>query len=315
MMRRRDFLLTTAAAGAGAALLGAAEPAPAKPASALRLTILHTNDVHSHLEPMERGQFAGIGGAPARASFVAAQRRAHANVLLLDAGDILQGTPYFNLFHGEPEIAAMNAMGYDAAAIGNHEFDAGIERLGELARDHMKFPFLCANYDFTGTPMEGLARDSMVIERDGLRIGLLGLGIRLDGLVLPRLYTGTRYLDPIEAARRAAVHLREEEKADFIICLSHLSLGSARRAAGTNNDPGDRDLIHAVPQIDLILGGHNHFLLPTPEVHWRGGDHAPGYIAQAGWAGTHMGVLQFDIHARGQVELARAGCEALTGTA
>ncbi|MDK2970491.1 MAG: 5-nucleotidase [Candidatus Sumerlaeota bacterium] len=300
-MKRRDFLRFGGATAA--ALLLAGPEAFARPASALRLTLLHTNDVHSHLEPRDSGRFAGLGGAPARMALIEKVRAANPHVLLLDAGDIFQGTPYFNLYNGLPEIEAMNLQGYAAGTIGNHDFDAGIERLAELARDTARFPFLNANYDFAGTPMEGLSRESLVIERDGLRIGLFGLGIKLAGLVSSRLYGATQYRDPIADARRVARRLRHDDGCDFIVCLSHINI---KKAGGADDEPGDRDLITAVPEIDVILGGHNHILLETPEAYERPGA-STGFVNQTGWAGTHIGVLQFDVYGRGKSELANAG--------
>jgi 5'-nucleotidase len=288
------------------ALQGPAALARPKPESAQRLTILHTNDVHSHLEPMSGGEFAGFGGAPARAAFVNNWRRRDPNLLLLDAGDILQGTPYFNIFKGEPEIKAMDAMGFHASTIGNHEFDAGIDRLAELAR-LAKLPLLNCNYDFSDTPMAGLTQEYTVRDIGGLRVGIFGVGIRMEGLVQKDLYGATQYRDPIENARRVARHLREEERCDFIICLSHINLYSGK-------DPGDRDLIREIPEIGLVIGGHNHILLPVPEVTYRSGE-GMGYVAQAGWAGTHMGVLQFDLYDRHRRELAAASADPLAAVA
>ncbi|MBX3729578.1 MAG: metallophosphatase [Candidatus Sumerlaeia bacterium] len=301
-MNRREFLRLSALAAAGMAV-GTPADLFASPASALRLTLLHTNDVHSHLEPMSTGRYAGLGGAPARSALVNRLRQINPHVLLCDAGDIFQGTAYFNLFEGEPEILSMNRMGYVASAVGNHDFDAGIERLAELAGNVAQFPFIASNYDFADTPMEGLAHDTMVIERDGLRIGLLGLGIKLEGLVSGRLYGATKYLDPIAHAQRAARHLRHEQRCEFIVCLSHANINSAENR---DREPGDRDVIREVPEIDVILGGHNHILLAEPERFERPGA-APGWVNQTGWAGTHLGVLQFDVYGRGKNELAAAG--------
>ncbi len=311
-MNRRRFLQGTAGL-AGAAALGlrpAGLPAAVeKPASAVRLTIIHTNDVHSHLEPKNSGDYAGLGGAAARAALIRKIRRENDHVLLVDAGDFLQGTPYFNLFKGEAEAVAMNETGYLASAIGNHEFDPGIERLAEVARKHMDFPFLCCNYDFRNTPMKGLTRESMIVEKAGLRIGLLGLGIKLDGLVYPGYFGDTRYLDPIIEGRRVARELRNEKGCDFVICLSHINILSSHEQRSDNAEPGDRDVIREVPEIDVIVGGHNHYLLPTPDVLNRRG--SVGYVHQAGWAGTHLGLLQFDVYAKDQKELAAGGTAAV----
>lgn len=299
-MNRRSFLRASLGT-LGLIAAGAPAVAKPKPAMATRLTILHTNDVHSHLDPAESGDYAGMGGAPARARLIEQYRRREKSVLLLDAGDMFQGTPYFNIFRGEPELKAMSAVRYDAGTIGNHEFDAGIDRLAEVVRDHAKFPLLNGNYDFSDTPMAGLTRETLVLERDGVRIGLFGLGIRLEGLVLKGSYGDTRYRTPMPEARRLARQLRTDEKCDLVICLSHLNILNAEK----DREPGDRDLIAEVPEIDVILGGHNHFHLTTPEARWRR-DAPMGFIGQAGWAGTHIGVMQFDLFDGKRRELANA---------
>jgi 5'-nucleotidase len=301
MMNRRSFLQGAAAAAVALHTLPlAAKP---KPASALRLTILHTNDTHSHIEPIEATEHAGLGGVVARAAMLQKLRAEHENLLLLDAGDFLQGTPYFNLFGGKVELQAMSQLGYDAGTIGNHEFDGGVGQLASMVQQHANFPILNCNYDFSDTPMKGVAREHLVIEKQGLRIGLLGLGIKLEGLVPMKHVGATRYLNPIENAQRVATHLREEEKCDYVIALSHLNLRSAAETEWTDM-PGDRDLVREVPGIDLIIGGHNHWLLPHPESFFRSKERQMGYITQAGWAGTLLGMLQFDIFERDKKELA-----------
>lgn len=301
MVTRRG-LLQAGAALAATSLLGRAEAF--MPSSATRLTILHTNDVHSHLDPPTAGDFKGFGGAEARASFIKMARMKYPNLLLLDAGDMFQGTPYYNLYSGEVELRAMTTQRYDAGTIGNHEFDSGVDKLGEVVGKHAGFPLLNCNYDFSDTAMKGKTQESLIIDRDGLRIGLLGIGIKLDGLVSSRYIGGTKYLDPIANAARVAKVLRNDERCDFVIALSHINL--LGRTENPTGEPGDRDLIREVPEIDLVIGGHNHYLLERPESVWRGRDHGMGYVAQAGWAGTHMGFVQFDVYGRGQKELSSA---------
>lgn len=310
ILSRRHFLQSTLLAG-GACAMGLPAMSRAKPESALRLTILHTNDVHSHLEPVEGGTHAGLGGAPARSAFINRVRAERANVLLLDGGDTIQGTPYFNLYGGEAEMAAMSHARYDAATIGNHEFDNGIAELGRLMRDHAEFPFVCCNYGVDDTPLHGLVRESLVIEKEGLRIGITGVGIRLEGLAAPEAYGDLVYKDAVAEAGRVATLLREEEKCDFIICLSHINL----MTRGEFGLPGDRDIIRDVPEIDLVIGGHNHFFLERPEVRFRGPGTPMGYIAQAGWAGSHVGMLEFDIYGRRERELSSGGLCPLRATA
>lgn len=302
ILSRRHFLQSTLLLG-GACATGLPAMGRARPESALRLTILHTNDVHSHLEPAEAGPHAGLGGAPARSAFVNRTRESRDHVLLLDGGDIFQGTPYYNLYGGEAEIAAMNHVRYDAGAIGNHEFDNGIEELARLIRDHARFPFLCCNYGLEDTPLHGLVKESMVLVKDGLRIGLTGVGIQLEGLAAPGAYGDLIYKDPVGETARVARHLRGEEQCDFIICLSHINI-MTRENLGL---PGDRDIIRQVPEVDLVVGGHNHFYLERPESRFRGPGASMGYIVQAGWNGTHVGMVEFDIYGRDQRELSAAG--------
>lgn len=303
-MNRRRFVTTLGAAAALAVVDPARLLAAAMPASALRLTLLHTNDVHSHIDPMDVGDYAGLGGVAVRSTLIQRIRAREKHVLLLDAGDILQGTPYFNIFRGEPEMKAMNALGYLASTIGNHEFDAGIGRLAELTRDHMKFPFLNCNYDFSNTPMAGLTQEHLIVEREGLRIGLLGVGIKLDGLVFPGYYGDTQYRDPIADASRVAKMLKNDERCAFVACLSHINMSAQK--AGSAGEPGDRDLIREVPEINVVIGGHNHWLVPEPERTYRGSRTPQGYVAQAGWAGTHLGFMQFDVFDEQRIALAGA---------
>ncbi|MCC5877568.1 MAG: bifunctional metallophosphatase/5'-nucleotidase [Candidatus Sumerlaeia bacterium] len=304
-LTRRNFLAAGALTVGGMAA-GFPVALPARPASALRLVVLHTNDVHSHLEPMNRGPNRGLGGAPARSAFINRMREKHKHVLLLDGGDILQGTPYFNLYGGEAEFLAMNHVKYDAGTIGNHEFDNGVEHLGMLIRDKAKFPFLNCNYGTEGTPLEGLTREYLIVEKEGLRIGLMGLGIRLEGLVSPEHFGDVQYHDPVENARRVARILHNDENCDFIICLSHINL-MARHERDHGNEPGDRDVVAEVPEIDVVVGGHNHIFMGHPEVRFRGRGAGPGYVLQAGWGGTHIGMAQFDVYGRGKRELVQGG--------
>ena len=183
----------------------------------------------------------------------------------------------------------MSALGYEASAIGNHDFDAGAERLAEVVKAHAKFPMLCCNYDFRDTPMHDAHREWIVRERDGLRIGILGLGIDLDGLVGVKQRGGTRFLDPVENARRVAGILRNDERCDFIIALSHVSINGRRNSEGTKR-PGDREIARAVPEIDVILGGHDHIILDQPDLIPRAGAE-PCVVMHHGWSSILLLVL------------------------
>jgi 5'-nucleotidase len=283
-MNRRDFLRFAAAA---APLVLTHRTAVAR-AAETRLTILHTNDMHSRLDPFPNDGLptAGKGGMARRAALIQQIRTESEHVLLLDCGDIWQGTPYFNFYGGELEYKLMTRMGYDAATFGNHDFDNGLEGLVKQL-PHAGFPFLSANYDFSQTPLAGRFAPHKVFKRGGVRIGVFGLGIRLAGLVPDAKFGAVQYRDPVAAAEEQVKALRERENVDFVICLSHL---------GYSYDDGDkiddRKLAARVRGIDLLLGGHTHTLLETPAVvagpgGWR------TTINQVGWAGLNLG--RFDV--------------------
>lgn len=212
-----------------------------------RLVILHSNDSHSQIESCANGQ----GGYAARKQFIDSIRATYDNVLLVDAGDIFQGTPYFNMFNGKLEIAGYNLMGYEATTFGNHEFDKGIDTLAARMRE-ANFPYICCNYDVSGTAVDGLVKPYVVFEKQGLRVGVLGLGVDPTGLILADNFGGIKYLDPIESANRTAATLRHDEHCDFVIALSHLGYSA--------NPEIMSDSIVAANSvdIDLILGGHTH---------------------------------------------------------
>ena len=190
-----------------------------------QLVILHTNDTHSCIYPLNKHLadtlLAGRGGFIRRAGMVGEERKEHPNLLLLDSGDFSQGSPYYTLYKGDVEVGLMNLMRYDAATIGNHEFDFGVENMARLFK-MADFPVVCANYDFTGTALEGIVKPYVVLKRDGLRIGVFGLSPELDGLVLAESCAGVKYNDPVKAANDVAKTLKEKEKCDIVICLSHL---------------------------------------------------------------------------------------------
>ncbi len=250
-----------------------------------RLTILHTNDVHSRIEPfpMDGGKNEGLGGVAKRATLIQRIREEQKNVLLLDAGDIFQGTPYFNFFGGELEMKLMSQLGYDAATIGNHDFDAGVEGL-EKQLVHANFPLLVTNYDFSDTAMNGKTRPYKIFRKGGLKIGVFGVGIELSGLVPEKLYRGTVYSDPVAAAQKWAQTLRYEEKCDFVICLSHLGYKYDEQKVS------DRVLAQTTSEIDLIIGGHTHTFMKEPE-RLANKDGKPVLVNQVGWAGIVLGRL------------------------
>ncbi|AYA38718.1 bifunctional metallophosphatase/5'-nucleotidase [Hymenobacter oligotrophus] len=287
-MNRRNFIKSSAWGVAGLGLLGPGLISSAEAAGGqVRLTILHTNDMHSRIDPFPAGsaQFADQGGMARRAALVASIRKEQPNVLLLDAGDIWQGTPYFNFFGGEVEYKLMSQMAYDAATLGNHDFDNGLQGL-EKQLPNAQFPFINANYDFSQTALKGRFQPYKVFEKQGVRIGVFGVGIELAGLVGDRNYGNTKYLDPIAVAKEQVQHLRGHEKCDLVICLSHL--GYKYESAKVD----DHKLAAAVPGIDLILGGHTHTFLDTPTVVEGGQGHRT-LINQVGWAGIKLGRIDY----------------------
>lgn len=300
-MKRREFVRTLGSVGGIAGLGGAAglleataadRPRPAAaPGSGygpiidddFRLVVLHTNDTHSRMDPfpMDGGRFAGLGGAARRATLIRRVREANEHVLLLDSGDIFQGTPYFNFFGGEIEFRAMTAMGYDVATLGNHDFDNGVDGLVAMLPE-AGFEFVSANYDVGASALAGHVEPWTVREFDGVRVGIFGLGIAFEKLVLASLHEGVRYTDPIAAARTACRELRAEG-CSLVICLSHL--GYEYRAS---DRPSDLTLAGAVPEIDLVLGGHTHTFLDEAVVFGQG---RTGFtvVNQVGWGGMRLG--------------------------
>lgn len=285
MLNRRSFIKKTSL-GVGLLATGAF-PFEGFASETKRLTILHTNDVHSRLDPFPQdgGRLAGMGGVAARAALVSQIRAESDNVLLLDAGDMLQGTPYFNMYKGEPEIKAMSMIGYDACTMGNHDFDAGIEgfaRLLPLAR----FPVLVANYDFTSTPLENKIPPYTIINKGGIKVGVFGLGIELEGLVSRAAFGNTKYYDPIQAAKSVSEKLKKVEKCDMVICLSHLGYEYE------TNKISDKTIAKETQYIDLIIGGHTHTFLDSPAIQ-RNIVGVDVVINQVGWGGVRLGRLDY----------------------
>lgn len=218
------------------------------------LVVLHTNDTHSCIMPLNPNladtAVAGRGGFLRRVAMIKEERAKNPDLLLIDSGDFSQGSPFYTMFKGDVEVGLMNLMGYDAATIGNHEFDFGLENMARIFK-MAKFPVVCANYDFTGTCVEGLVKPYVIIKRNGLKIGLFGLSPQLEGLVDLSKCKGVTYLDPIEVGNRVAAELKHDKKCDVVICVSHL--GWLRP-----DEMGDQKLLASSKDIDLVLGGHSH---------------------------------------------------------
>ncbi|TDQ11664.1 bifunctional metallophosphatase/5'-nucleotidase [Pedobacter metabolipauper] len=283
---RRNFIKAGGVAAASAALSLNAFDAIAA-GDVIKLTILHTNDVHSRVEPfpMDGSKYQGLGGTARRSSLIKKIRAAERNVLLFDAGDIFQGTPYFNLYGGEVEMKLMTAMGYDASTMGNHDFDNGLE--GFLKQlPHTNFPILSANYDFSNTVLHQSTQPYKIFNKGGLKIGVLGIGLELDGVVEGKNYTGTIYLDPIAKANEYADLLKNDLKCDLVICLSHLGYKYP------TDKVSDQILAKNNRSIDLIIGGHTHTFMNEPEdVQNLSGNLTT--INQVGFAGINLGRVDY----------------------
>jgi len=294
---RRTFIRQLALGTAGAFLL----PQSVLAAGERRLVILHTNDTHSRIDPfpMDGGRNQGLGGVARRKTLIDRIRAEHRNVLLLDSGDIFQGTPYFNFFKGEVEFKAMSDMEYDVATLGNHDFDNGVQGLVDML-PHANFEWVSANYDVTGSPLEPHVRPATIRERGGIKVGIFGLGIDFDGLVLDSLHEGVSYNDPVTTARRQADALRQEG-CNLVVCLSHL--GHQYRG---EDRPDDVSLANEVPEIDVILGGHTHTFLDAPLSFERSG-RPPSLVNQVGFAGIRLGRLDFIFDDRGRFQRWYAG--------
>jgi 5'-nucleotidase len=287
-MKRRDFIQKTAASSA---LLGLANIGLSSFTTFddKKITILHTNDVHSYIDPFpaDHPRNPNMGGVARRAALIESIRMEEENVLLLDAGDIFQGTPYFNYYGGELEFKLMSMMHYDAATMGNHDFDNGID--GFYAQlPHAKFEFVSANYDFKNTILNEHVKPFKIFNKGGIRIGVFGLGIELEGLVDKKAYKETVYLDPIEIAQDMTRILKHNKKCDLVICLSHLGYSYKNEP----NKISDIVLAKKTKDIDLIIGGHTHTFLNKPVIE-KNSDGKEVIINQVGCHGINLGRIDF----------------------
>ncbi len=297
MNSRRDFIKRAALGTAAMSII------PSKAFSDTldlnQLTILHTNDMHSHIHPFERGRNKGVGGMAQRATIIKQIRDEGNQVLLLDAGDIFQGTPYFNIYGGELEFKLMSEMGYDASTIGNHDFDNGLDGLVNQL-PHAKFPFIVSNYDFSNTNMHDKYLKYKVFNKGGVKVGVFGIGIELDGLVPKNLYGNTLYQNPIEKANYYSNYLKVSLGCDLVICLSHLGFKYNTKKMS------DKVLACQTNNIDLIIGGHTHTFLNEPVIV-RNMDKKNVQIAQVGWAGINIGRIDYFFNQKSCVKKVRGG--------
>lgn len=242
------------------------------------VTILHTNDTHSQIEPLENGKRdANFAGYARRMGLINQLRKEDPQLLLFDAGDFSQGTPYFNFYHGRIEVDAMNRMGYDAITLGNHEFDYGVDTLAIVLKN-AKFDIVCANYDVTNSPLENIVKPYTIINRSNIRIGVFGIGVNPQSLIAERNFYPLKYLEPIAIAQKTADILKLQKRCDLIICLSH---------QGTHL--GDIELAKATKNIDIIIGAHTHKILTDYYVQNVEGDSV--LLAQMGKSGARIGKI------------------------
>jgi 5'-nucleotidase len=282
-MKRRDFIKYSTATSAW--LLAQGLPARGwHKEETVKLCILHTNDVHSRIDPfpMDGSRLAGTGGVSGRATLIKQIKASEKNVLLLDAGDMFQGTPYFNLYQGEVEIKAMTAMGYDAGTIGNHDFDGGMELLKKQITEHARFALVNSNYNLKHTPLKDIVTNYIVRNVDGIRVGIYGLGIEMQGLIPKSLSGEAEYLDPVKKGNEIASFLKNEIKCDYIICLSHLGYQYKEQKIS------DTSLAPLLSHTDLIIGGHTHTFLDKAIIT-KNKEGNPLIINQVGWAGVMLG--------------------------
>ena len=286
-MKRREFIqktaATTALAGLGLSL------SSFKSLDTKHLTILHTNDVHSYIDPFpaDHPRNPNMGGVSRRAAIIENIRQENPNLLLLDAGDIFQGTPYFNYYGGELELKLMSMMKYDLGTMGNHDFDNGID--GFYSQMHnANFDFVTSNYDFNNTVLQGKTKQYKIFDKNGIKVGIFGLGIELAGLVDSKAYKETKYLNPIEVAQDLSRILKHEQKCDLVICFSHLGY----KYNDEKDKISDIKLATLTKDIDLIIGGHTHTFLVKPTI-LKNSDGKEVIVNQAGCYGINMGRIDF----------------------
>ena len=286
-MKRKDFIKNSIYGSAGIGL--AINNLSCKNDLSKKITILHTNDVHSHIEPFssDHSEFPNKGGFERRSTLINDIRKHNPDTLLFDAGDIFQGTPYFNFYGGEIEFKLMSMLKYDAATIGNHDFDNGIGGLNSQL-PNASFDLISSNYDFTNTILETKTKKYKTYNKSGIKIGVFGLGIELEGLVSKDLYKETKYISPVEITDDITSKLKNEENCDLIICLSHLGY----KYDNAPNKICDLTLAKQTKDIDLIIGGHTHTFMSEPLITYNKADKKV-LINQAGCFGLYLGRIDF----------------------
>ncbi|KOH43634.1 2',3'-cyclic-nucleotide 2'-phosphodiesterase [Sunxiuqinia dokdonensis] len=286
MNSRRKFIRDLVGASAGLGLVHLPADLLAKQ-DLVSLSILHTNDIHCHIDPFPKDHsvYQGRGGLARLSGLINQIRKTEKNVLLFDAGDMFQGTPYFNYYKGELILKVMSEMGYDAGMIGNHEFDNGMDGIEESI-GFAKFPLVCSNYDFSKTRLYDTFPTYNIYRKNGIKVGVYGLGVELDGLVGAQNYLETEYLDPVKVALEKELFLKKEKGCDLVICLSHLGLQYKEQKIS------DRLLAAETHYTDLIIGGHTHSFLDSP-LKLKNADGNRILVNQAGWGGMVLGRIDF----------------------
>jgi len=260
-----------------------------------KLTILHTNDIHSHIDsfPSNHSRYSGLGGLRRIASMVKKIKSSQKNVILLDAGDIFQGTPYFNKYKGSLEFKIMSEMGYAASTMGNHDFDNGIDGFKNVIH-HANFPFLCSNYDFSETVLNGKTQKFLIKEINNIKIGIFGIGIKLDGLVSISSFKKTKYLDPLKTANYWAQELKSKHQCNLVICLSHLGYNYE------SDQISDLKLAKASKNIDVIIGGHTHTFLDKAQ-NINNSENKNVIVNQAGWGALALGRIDIEFSKKNKI--------------
>jgi 5'-nucleotidase len=302
MINRRHFLKSSIITGAALAVPGAvtgllttraraaiAEPLFEVAAGETLITILHTNDTHSQIDPIDQNdkQYGGKGGVARRATLVKQVRKQNPNTLMVDAGDVFQGTPYFNFFKGEVEYKSMSLIGYDVGTLGNHDFDNGVAALAS-AMKFANFDFVSTNYDVRGTPIEARVKPYVVKTFGDVRVGLFGLGISPDNLITPENFNGVKYLDPVRMTRGVVRLLREQEKCHLVVGMSHLGYYPNPKAG----EIGDTQVAAQVGGVDFIASGHTHTFMDKPVLQ-KNPDGKDTIIFQVGKSGIYVGRVDF----------------------
>jgi len=286
MPNRRKFIKNTLISAAGITVFSSFDILKRND-DEFKLTILHTNDMHSRIDafPSNDGKYPNQGGMMKIAKLIKQVRLEEENMLLLDAGDVFQGTPYFNVFKGEIEFKLMSEMGYDASTIGNHDFDIGLDGF-KNALQFANFPFICSNYDFSNTILNSSTIPYKIFNKKNIKIGVFGIGIKMEGLIDSRLRGNTIYNDPIKTANYYARFLKKEKKCNIVICLSHLGYQYS------SDEVSDKILAKNTKNIDLIIGGHTHTFLDSA-VSLKNEENKKVLINQAGWSALKLGRVDF----------------------